>query len=160
MSDQLRAQTASLSGTINAFMAPDAQIVPGNTFDLVVADQISASLLQLQTHGFFGRLDIVTISVGSDAGREALRLTVVPFAGDYNGDAVVDAADYVAWRDGFGFIFTQADYDVWKANLSDISGNASVADANVAVPEPATVVLLIVGMMASLRLRYSTVASL
>lgn len=50
--------------------------------------------------------------------------------GDYNGDTVVDAADYTVWRDNLGSGFalpnrdpantgnvSQADYDSWKANF-------------------------------------------
>jgi hypothetical protein len=34
--------------------------------------------------------------------------------GDYNGNGVVDAADYVVWRDTGG---SQAAYDLWRANF-------------------------------------------
>lgn len=50
--------------------------------------------------------------------------------GDHNGDGVVNAADYVFWRDTMG---DQAGYDAWKANFGAIGGSGtSVA----AVPEP------------------------
>ncbi|MEX2169531.1 MAG: hypothetical protein WD851_09475 [Pirellulales bacterium] len=68
--------------------------------------------------------------------------TFVPLTGDYNGDGVVDAADYTVWRDHRGSNYAAADgngngtvdtgdYTVWKANFSDAQGSAS------AVPEPA-----------------------
>ena len=39
--------------------------------------------------------------------------------GNFNGDDSVDAADYVAWRDGLGSKHAQADYDVWKSNFGN-----------------------------------------
>jgi hypothetical protein len=71
-------------------------------------------------------------------------------AGDYNHNGVVDAADYVLWRDtlnqsiaaGTGAdgdgdgVVTQADYGFWRARFGNTSGSGSLASAN--VPEPAT----------------------
>jgi uncharacterized membrane protein len=37
--------------------------------------------------------------------------------GNFNGDGFVDAADYVAWRQGLGSTHAQADYEVWKSNF-------------------------------------------
>lgn len=73
--------------------------------------------------------------------------------GDYNGNGIVDAADYTVWRDSLGSttnlaadgngsgVIDSGDYDVWKANFGNYSGSG--AGANSAVPEPATAVLLI-----------------
>ena len=61
--------------------------------------------------------------------------------GDYNGNGIVDAADYTVWRDGLGVRFTQPYYDVWKANFGKTAGSGSSAGANAAVPEPTTLVL-------------------
>jgi hypothetical protein len=66
-------------------------------------------------------------------------------AGDYNHNGIVDAADYTVWRDGLGSTYTQADYDVWKTNFGNQSGSGS--SANAAVPEPATFVLLLTGIL-------------
>jgi hypothetical protein len=58
--------------------------------------------------------------------------------GDYNSDGVVDAADYVVWRETDGL---QTGYDAWGANF----GRTVVAGslAGVTAPEPANWVLLI-----------------
>lgn len=56
--------------------------------------------------------------------------------GDYNGDGLVDAADYTVWRDGLGTTYTQADYDVWKTNFGSAAGAGAINSA--LVPEPAT----------------------
>ncbi|HEY4235660.1 MAG TPA: choice-of-anchor tandem repeat GloVer-containing protein [Lacipirellulaceae bacterium] len=75
--------------------------------------------------------------------------------GDYNGDGVVDAADYSVWRDTLGSttelrangnntgtsmgVVDQADYDFWKAHFGMEGGSGSLS----AVPEPASIMLFI-----------------
>jgi hypothetical protein len=61
--------------------------------------------------------------------------------GDYNADGTVDAADYVVWRKNDG---TPAGYDTWRAHFGESAGSGASATANAAVPEPATLVMLIV----------------
>ena len=81
--------------------------------------------------------------------------------GDYNGDGVVDAGDYVTWRDLLGSsealanegagitpgMVTQEDYDFWVTQFGNSS--SSLGLGNGAVPEPATyltALLAIVGI--------------
>jgi hypothetical protein len=80
---------------------------------------------------------------------------VYPLAGDFNRDAIVDAADYVLWRkmagryvlqysgaDGSGNgIVDQADYNVWRSWFGATPGGGAGSVAS--VPEPASIVLLI-----------------
>jgi hypothetical protein len=64
--------------------------------------------------------------------------------GDYNGNSIVDAADYVVWRNGLGGIFTQSHYDVWRANFGKTAGSGAIVAS---IPEPASWLLgLAVGM--------------
>ena len=92
---------------------------------------------------------------------ESLRLAApVPEGGDFNGDGVVDAADYTVWRDNLGEfvtlpddptpgVVTQFDYEVWAANFG-----AARPLALAAVPEPATAFGLLAVLASSvLRLR-------
>jgi hypothetical protein len=85
--------------------------------------------------------------------------------GDFNQDGVVDAADYVLWRDtkgqtGAGLpadgngdqTVNQADYDLWRANFGlrsqiivNSSGGASGSLASGVVPEPSNLALLALG---------------
>jgi fibronectin-binding autotransporter adhesin len=76
--------------------------------------------------------------------------------GDYNGNGIVDAADYTVWRDHLGQSITlpndttpgsvtQADYDVWKTNFGNHAGSG--AGANAGVAEPSTFVLLFAGIL-------------
>jgi hypothetical protein len=75
--------------------------------------------------------------------------TAAGVAGDYNQNNVVDAADYVAWRNNPATlpnegaspgVVDQADYNFWRARFGANSGAA--AGLSAAVPEPATGVLM------------------
>jgi hypothetical protein len=67
--------------------------------------------------------------------------------GDYNGNGVVDAADYVVWRKGGPLLnevdtpgtVNDADFTEWRARFGNTSGLGSGFSA---VPEPATIVLV------------------
>ncbi|QDT67624.1 Beta-glucanase precursor [Planctomycetes bacterium MalM25] len=65
----------------------------------------------------------------------------IPLSGDYNGDGVVDAADYTTWRDGDSVDGSPAGYTRWASNYG------AVDDAPLAVPEPAGAVLLTLGLL-------------
>ena len=67
--------------------------------------------------------------------------TTPDVAGDYNHDNTVDAADYVVWRKDSNR--TTAHYDVWRSHFGQPPGSGSGVSANTAVPEPATLALLI-----------------
>jgi hypothetical protein len=72
---------------------------------------------------------------------------VVP--GDYNGNGIVDAADYTVWRDSLGSMTNLAadgngngvidagDYDVWKMHFGQTAGGGGAGGA-AGVPEPST----------------------
>jgi hypothetical protein len=68
----------------------------------------------------------------------------IALAGDYNNNGIVDAADYVVWRKGLGTTYTQNDYNIWRAHFGQTAGSGSGALANAAVPEPATLEMLVV----------------
>jgi hypothetical protein len=80
-----------------------------------------------------------------------------PIQGDYNGNGVVDAADYTLWRDnlnapnedainnnGDGGGVTASDYTYWKARFGNTSNPGAGSVATGAVPEPATALLAFV----------------
>ncbi len=76
--------------------------------------------------------------------------------GDYNGDQVVDAADYTVWRDTLGDSITpgegadgnnngiidSGDYDFWRTNygMTAVPGPSATS---VAAPEPSAALLLL-----------------
>lgn len=73
-------------------------------------------------------------------------------AGDYNGNGVVDAADYVLWREGGPLLnevatpgsVTAEDYTEWRARFGNTSGSGS-AIGGAAVPEPGSVAIVLMG---------------
>jgi hypothetical protein len=71
---------------------------------------------------------------------------LVPLDGDYNFNRVVDAADYVVWRKGLGTIYKESHYTVWRAHFGQTAGSGLGASANAAVPERASVVVLLAGL--------------
>jgi T5SS/PEP-CTERM-associated repeat protein len=88
---------------------------------------------------------------------EAAAVTPLP-TGDYNGNGVVDAADYVVWRHNVAGInlaadgnrdglIDAADYNIWRAHFGNTAapGAGAVASGaeNAAVPEPPTCLLLV-----------------
>jgi len=64
--------------------------------------------------------------------------------GDYNGNGVVDGADYVVWRNGGSPDSSQAGYNLWRAHFGETSGSGSALGTSGAVPEPAAGVSLAV----------------
>ncbi len=84
----------------------------------------------------------------------SLTLTAV-LPGDYNENGVVDAADYVVWRKTDGF---PQGYDVWRSHFGQTASSGAAIRTNVAVPEPATLAVLLVGMLAAYA-RRSTLVS-
>jgi PEP-CTERM motif len=88
---------------------------------------------------------------------------ILRVGGDYNGNGIVDAADYTVWRDESGHsgaglaadgtgpggapdgVVDQLDYDLWKANFGNHAGAG--ASTNTAVPEPATLWMLLAGIL-------------
>jgi hypothetical protein len=89
--------------------------------------------------------------------------------GDYNQDGIVSAADYTVWRNTLGttgtetahpaadtnhdFLVNALDYQIWKNNFGQPGAGAGSGAGGSAggfgVPEPATVVLLVGGAIAT-----------
>jgi hypothetical protein len=85
------------------------------------------------------------------------QITIMPAGpvgvpGDYNSNGVVDAADYVFWRERLGSstalpnevagvtpgMVTNEDYTAWRARFGRTSGAGAALGASAAVPEPST----------------------
>ena len=94
---------------------------------------------------------------GTDLGFD-LQVMMAALAGDYNKNGTVDAADYVVWRgtlgstsnlaaDGNGNnVIDAGDYTVWRSHFGQTAGSGSVTSG--AIPEPATLAMLLVGTLA------------
>jgi hypothetical protein len=60
-------------------------------------------------------------------------------AGDFNGDGIVGAVDYVVWRKTDG---SQAGYDLWRTNFGRTAAAAAQrAGGSAIVPEPTAIAL-------------------
>ena len=72
---------------------------------------------------------------------------LVSIPGDFNLDGVVNGNDYVVWRKTGG---TSGEYDVWCANFGRAAGMGSGAGLGelASVPEPATALLIVCGVLA------------
>jgi hypothetical protein len=154
------AQRATINGTvqggtlqlslINSF-TPTA----GNSFDILDWGSLS---------GTFSSLTLPSLTAGLMWNASQLYtagLLSVTLAGDYNGDGIVDAADYTVWRDTLGRVgpglaangddtgasagkIDQADYNIWKANFGNHSPGAG---SGAAVPEPPTILPMAIGLL-------------
>lgn len=98
-------------------------------------------------------------SLSSNATSSVLQaVSITPLAdGDYNGNGVVDSADYVVWRKGVGGINLAADgnrdgvidnfdYSVWRSHFGGAIGSGEFEPDFGAVPEPSAALLCIAAL--------------
>ncbi len=64
--------------------------------------------------------------------------------GDFNFNGIVDASDYLVWRKAHA---TQTSYDIWRAHFGQNAGSSAASGASAPVPEPASQVLLMMGIL-------------
>lgn len=125
----------------------------------------------------FGAINgnVVTIyAMSTNNGIQAFELTLDPLPmgndGDYNGNGVVDAADYTVWRDTLGLdvepgtgadgdgdsVIGPGDYDHWVARFGNVVGEGAAAGNGAGVPEPGTLGLACLAMLACTGVRRCT----
>lgn len=83
--------------------------------------------------------------------------------GDFNGDGIINAADYIVWRNTFDTavaagtgadasgngLIDQDDYDIWKMNFGMAVGSGSISfTLSEAIPEPGSLVLVLLAGVA------------
>jgi GH35 family endo-1,4-beta-xylanase len=117
-------------------------------------------------NGFWGDYEFTiggqVIDLALVKGTNQYSLVIAP--GDYNGDHVVDTADYIVWRDslesdtdlradgnGNGMI-DDGDFTVWRSHFGATYSTGASA-TNAGVPEPATVVLCLLSAFGLVRRR-------
>lgn len=88
-------------------------------------------------------------------------LLATPTPGDYNGDLVVDSADYNLWRSEFGStthlaadgngngVVDTADYVFWRNIFQGLGSGLGGGSSGGAVPEPGTALLVLLGLLAA-----------
>jgi T5SS/PEP-CTERM-associated repeat protein len=146
----------SLGGTLSVSLLDAYSPAAGATFDILDWTNLTGTFSTLQLPPLAGSLTWNTTQLYTSG---VLAVAGAGLAGDYNLNGAVDAADYVVWRktlgqtgdglpadgDGDGMIDT-GDYDVWRTNFGLTAGAAAATSA--AVPEPETLLSLIIGIMA------------
>jgi hypothetical protein len=141
-------------------------VQPGDAADTPTEFAADAYVLNLSDGSTDSYLDIdesYSLFFGTfngDYGHKLVAFTLVaPVPGDYNENGIVDAADFTVWRDHLGQTFQlpnedpndtnpgvvdQDDYDFWKTQFGN-PGSGSLAGGT--VPEPASVALVMVGLV-------------
>ena len=140
--------TATLGGALNLAVINGFVPQAGNSFDILDWSTRSGTFATLNLPG--GGLTWNTSQLYVTG-----VLSVGGLVGDYNHNGTVDAGDYVVWRksvgqsgagpaaDGnFNNVIDDGDYEAWRAHFGQTAGSGAGANANTAVPEPATLMLL------------------
>jgi autotransporter-associated beta strand protein len=153
--------SANVGGILDVDFLNSFAPTSGQSFQVLTAsDGIS---------GTFSQADLPALASGLFwnvlYGTHSVILAIAPTAalgsipGDFNADGTVDAADYTVWRDHLGSSstaadanfdgqVTTADYHLWKSHFGFSLTNAGVAAvAAQAVPEPAGVAALLLGLL-------------
>lgn len=100
-------------------------------------------------------------------------LSNLPVAGDYNGDEVVNAADYTIWRDSLGAevdpfsgadgdgngVVTNGDFEVWRSAFQSAMAGSAAGDFAEPVPEPHLAALVLPLWMAAKLARFGRLAT-
>ena len=137
--------TATLGGSLAVSTLGGFAPANGNSWQIMTAGGIS--------------LQFASITAGYTVRQQGNNLMLFfgnpTLAGDYNGDSIVNAGDYVTWRKAMATggtllnetasigIVDQADYDAWRANFGATGGPGSGAAAMPnAIPEPGVRMLL------------------
>jgi hypothetical protein len=138
-----------LAGALQVTLSLGFAPALGNSFDLFDLGGVS---------GAFSSLQLPLLASGLEWDTSQLYATgvlsvVAGLPGDFNQNGVFDAADYVVWRKGLGTTYVQADYNVWRTHFGQTAGGGAGTIANTAVPEPTTLVMVIIGALAMSSLR-------
>ena len=157
---------ADLAGLVNVILDPSFALGVGDAFEILTAGSLIDGGLALAVGG---DNDLFTLDIDANTGIVTLMSALVPPTGDYNGDGVVDAADYTVWRDTLGSttdlrangddtgasagVIDEADYAVWRANFGASAGAGVTRSLSTAVPEPSSLLLASAALLAAVYVR-------
>jgi uncharacterized protein YjbI with pentapeptide repeats len=134
----------ALGGTLELTFDSNVNLATqiGRTFDLFDWSGVSPT-------GVFAIASPYTWNLTNLYATGEVTLTAVPghLSGDYDGNDVVDAADYVVWRKNPGGNYTQNDYITWRSRFGQTAGSGAGA-TGAAVPEPTPIAMLFVVTLA------------
>ncbi len=147
----------SLAGTLNISLLDGFTPALGQSFSMFegAIGSITGAFDAIIAPTFNG----LTFDIMQSASSVLLQVGEAPFlAGDFNLDGVVNAADYVAWRKGVGVAPTTANYNLWRRNFGQSAGSGSGATGSAsvpAVPEPASLALIVLSAVAMISVRHT-----
>ncbi|WP_145248237.1 hypothetical protein [Aeoliella mucimassa] len=92
----------------------------------------------------------------------------IPLAGDYNGDGIVNLADYTVWRDKLGMrvshgssadgdrsgVIDAGDYQIWRDHFGDTNPSGQTSSNSTPTPEPTSVALASVSVVLPAMIRW------
>jgi autotransporter-associated beta strand protein len=151
--DQLTvAGNLAAGGTLALLLNPGFVPAEGTAFHVLDFAAFSGGFAELELPELGGGLGWDDTDLAS-AGM--LSVVAVGLPGDYNGDGLVDAADYTVWRDSVGQEGSdlaadgdhnqhvdELDYNLWKTNFGRTADDPqNAASESTAVPEPASLIL-------------------
>ena len=166
------------NGSTDSFFAPDTfGVDPDNT---VTTSQDAEFIWKKDTQTFLisaahvgmplefrlgmreqqAEIDALVLNLSSSLTNMQLDDLFAVLPGDYNGDGIVDAGDYVIWRMAYGQevphwsgadgngdgVVDDEDFEVWTAAYGSTAGSGAAVVA--AVPEPASLTLVFIAFAA------------
>lgn len=137
--DQLHVTGAlALGGTLTVQLINGFSPSAGQAFDILDWGSLTGT--------FAAGLNIISPGPGLTWNTSQLYVSgtlSVGLPGDYNNSGRVDAADYVTWRKGLGTTYSLSDYGVWRSHFGQTAASGTGSAVNAAVPEPATLAVLL-----------------
>lgn len=145
------ADQLSVGGTLNVSLINGFAPAAGQSFDILDFAALN---------GTFNTLNLPALAGGLSWNTSQLYTTgtlsiVGGVPGDYNNNGVVDAADYVLWRNGGPLanevdapgVVNAGDYTEWRTRFGNASGaGGGLTISGAAVPEPSTIVALLIAL--------------
>jgi hypothetical protein len=156
--------TARLNGTLEVELIDGFVPAIGNMFQVLTAGTVIGtfdSVVAFDAASLFD-LDVSVLYSATDA---VVRIDELALLGDYNKNGTVDAADYALWRNTIGEMGADlaadgnengqvdaGDYDIWRWHFGNTAklgpGSGAYLADTAGVPEPSTLVLVIVAVSA------------
>lgn len=149
----------SLDGTLEVSLINSFSPTAGDSFDILDWGSLS---------GTFDALSLPALNPGlmwNASQLYAIGTLKVGLAGDYNLNGVVDAADYVVWRNSLGQVGTAlaadgnangsidpGDFNVWRSNFGQTAGSGASLQGSAGespIPEPSSAVLVCIILVAA-----------
>ena len=129
--------TPSESSALVMKYSPSGDLIWKEEYNLAVNERMSA--LHVNPAGdkiWIAGTYAIDLDEGGVISHGYVALLEQPMPGDFNGDGVVDGADYVVWRNNGG---TTAQFNEWRANFGATGATATASIAQ--IPEPVTMAL-------------------